>query len=1000
MPSAPTTLQRIAVPVICAVFFLSGASALILEIAWTRQLELLLGNSIDATTTMIAVYMLGLGIGARLGAGLTHRETAPLRIYAALEGLLILWTLLVPLLLAWVTFLLPLLGGLPGLHSDAGTPALLRIFASVSIFAVPTLLMGATLPVLTHAVASRAGVFATRFSFLYGANTLGAVAGSLGAGFFLLPAIGVGKTIFFALGLNLLAAVAAILLSRLAAFRTTPLLNREEPDAAAESSPRALRLLTVIAALAGFLALTLEVFWFRTLVLIFGSTTYSFSAMLAIFLAGTAVGPLLLGWIGDRRGATRLIPLFAGLCFFIAGVTIAFSLNTIATLPDHLLDELAESAFSWKQLLTSQFLLSARIIFIPALFLSAVLPLCARAFRSTAGSAQSAARVYLANTVGATIGVLTAGFLFLPLLGLYAGLIGGVLACVLIGLGCAILAPGIPRLRPILPVFAIFLTLIWLAFREPWDHRKFALGAYFHPTVHSESGRLRFEEVLKTSPLIVYSEGMSTTVAVLKSHDNTLRYTSNGKVEADSGTRSMINQRLIGHLPMLFHPGEPRNVINLGLGAGVTLGALGQYPGIENLHIVEIEPAVAYVANAFAPYNHNILHHPRLTAYFNDARNFLLTTGNRYDVISSDPFEPVAAGAIHLFTVEHFKLARERLNDDGIMCQWLPMYELSLEDYSALVGTFLSVFPQSLYFSTGNDSCLIGFKDRVRIDPEKITARLAEPAVAASLAEIGFTRPEHFWGMLIADFSVTPSRPPVRPVTDDDPFIEFTAPRRVLETTHLTNREHQLQLFEAGRDARAPSVLEKTFSGDELETIHKHRNAIEIILRAGYEFANVDASTGFASAEEAIALAPDNPLVRYEAATIFNAAGNSLLRQGTHRESIAYLRRAYEYQPQEFTNVYRFCVALLRTGESDAAGALLAQGMQQFPDSPFFFSLQGSQSAELGDFQQALAFHKIAVEKAPGLDHLWEQYERTALIAGDDKALKTIQDARKRFTEQ
>ena len=860
--------------------------------------------------------------------------------------------------------------------------------------------MGATLPVLTHACASHVGVFATRFSLLYGANTLGAVAGALAAGFVLLGAFGVTKTIFGALSLNLGAAIASILLSRLPAFQKASPQNKEEPAKADDPTPRSLRFLTIIAALAGFLALALEVFWFRSLVLVFGSTTYSFSAMLAIFLAGTAVGPLLIGWIGDRCGITRLIPLIAGLCFFIAGITIAFSLNTIARLPDHLLNELAESGFSWEKLLTSKFLVSARIIFVPALFLSAVLPLCARAFRSAAGSAQSAARVYLANTVGATIGVLTAGFLLLPLFGLYQGLIGGALACVIIGIGCVLAVPGIPRLRPILPVLALFVALIWIAFREPWDRKKFALGAYFHPSAHSEAGRLRFEEVLKTSPLIVYNEGMSTTVGVFQSHDNTLRYTSNGKVEADSGTHSMINQRLIGHLPLLFHPGEPRNVVNLGLGAGVTLGALGQHPSVEKLHIVEIEPAALHVANAFAPYNHNILSHPKLTSYFNDARNYLHTTRTRYDVISSDPFEPVVAAAINLFTREHFENARERLNDDGIMCQWLPMYELSLEDYSALVGTFLSVFPQSLYFSTGYDSWLIGYKDRVRIDPEKLASRLAEPTVAASLAGIGFTKPEHFLGMLIADFSANPPRPPLRPVTDDDPFIEFTAPRRVLEATHLTNREHQLQLFEADRESGATSILDNTFSGTELETIRKHRRAIEIALRAGYEYAHVDGNIGLASAEEAIALAPDNPLVRHEAATIFNQAGNSFLRQGTQREALSYLRRAYEHQPQVFTNLYRFCLALLRSGERDAAGTFLAQGMRQFANSPFFYSLQGSMSAEAGDFKQALAFHKMAVEKAPRLDHLWEQYERTALVSGNDEALKKIQEARKRFTEE
>lgn len=1012
MPSTPPQqkqLSAFAALSVCAVFFLSGASALILEIAWTRQLELLLGNSVYAATTMIAVYMLGLGAGSRIGGALARRKASPLRIYAILELLIVAWALAVPFLLAALNALFPALAGIPALHSPAGTPTLLRFFVSVAVFGVPTLLMGATLPLLTRAIAGRARGFATRFSFLYGGNTLGAVAGALAAGFVLLPRFGVTKTILLAITLNLVAAAGAFFLSVIlrpkAVSKDISSPPGERAEAAALTLPSSL--LTFLAAAAGFLSLYFEVFWFRTLVLVFGSTTYSLAAMLAVFLTGTALGPLLIGWLGDRGETAKRIPMIVGLCFFAAGVAIVFPLNLIGRLPDRFLADLSASNFSWNQLITSKFIHSAQLILAPAIFLGAVLPLCAKGFRAIAGAgpgetapgAVAAARVYLANTFGAAAGAILGGFVLLPYTGLYHGLLGGGAACILVALACVFPLGYAPRLRLLLPVLTVFLALVWYVFNEPWDRSKFALGAYFHPGAHSEAGRVRFGEVLETSSLLVYEEGIAATVSVLESHENTLRYMSNGKVEADTNIRAMMNQRLLGHLPMLLHPGEPRRVMNIGLGAGITVGAMGCYPGLSTIDTLEIEPAVRLAADAFSEYNHDVLRHPSLSIYYNDARNFLLTSRENYDVICSDPFEPVVAGAIHLFTREHFTLARRRLADDGIFCQWIPMYELSLEDYTALVGTFVSVFPQTLYFSTGADSILIGFNDRVRIDPAKAARRLLIPEVAASLADIGFTKPEHLWGILIADFSSSPPRRPERLITDDDPFVEFTAPRSALEQTHHHNRRLQLDFFEEGREKRLNSPFMAAFSEEERGAIESQQTALQDALRAGLEFAQGNMQLALDHAAEAIERAPENPIVRDEVSEIYSTVGNSVLKLGDHGRAIELLRKANEYQPDVFKHLYRLALAYLRSGESAQAAEILAAGIKQFPDSPFFYSLHGSLSLEAGNMREALAFHQIAVEKAPRLAHLWDQYERAAQIGGDEALLSKIQNQKRDRTE-
>ena len=173
-------------------------------------------------------------------------------------------------------------------------------------------------------------------------------------------------------------------------------------------------------------------------------------------------------------------------------------------------------------------------------------------------------------------------------------------------------------------------------------------------------------------------------------------------------------QRMMGHLPMLFHP-NPQQVLNIGLGAGVTFGAVSCYPA-EHLEVVEFEPSVVNVAKIWGTKNHNVLDHPHVKVTINDGRNHLFTTSKSYDVITSDPFEPVMAGAANLYTVDFFELAKSKLSNDGIMAQYLPLYELSYDDYQMIMRSFAEVFPDCIIFFTGFDTILLGAKNNKSFD--------------------------------------------------------------------------------------------------------------------------------------------------------------------------------------------------------------------------------------------------------------------------------------------
>jgi spermidine synthase len=291
-------------------------------------------------------------------------------------------------------------------------------------------------------------------------------------------------------------------------------------------------------------------------------------------------------------------------------------------------------------------------------------------------------------------------------------------------------------------------------------------------------------ESLASLELLFYREGTTATVAVTRLLDGRLHFSSDGKVEADTSPQSMVLQRMMGHVPMLLHP-NPRRVLNIGLGAGVTSGALSCYPETQ-LEIADIEPAVTNVAAIWAERNHDLIRRGRHTLFINDGRNHLLVTTNRYDVITSDPFEPVVAGAASLYTVEHFQLARSRLAPGGLMAQFLPLYELSRDDLLMIVRTFARVFPRASVFFTGTDTILLGLTEGAELRLATAAAKFAIPEVRASLAEIGMDRPERLLDMLVMDLE--PGDAAIhegRVNSDNHPFIEFSAPAQRAE---LPNR--------------------------------------------------------------------------------------------------------------------------------------------------------------------------------------------------------------------
>ncbi|MBM4142707.1 MAG: spermidine synthase [Lentisphaerae bacterium] len=953
-------------------FLASGFAALVYETLWFRHLGLIFGNTVQAASTVLTAFMLGIAIGSRLAAVFVPKMRRPLRVFGLVVMAIGGYALCVPWLLG---LLRPLYGAV---YAAAGNhvPLLtaLRFGTAVVFLLLPTVLMGMTLPLLAQGLLRRAERFGGGLGLLYGVNTLGSVLGVLLSGFLLLPRLGLARTNLLAAAVSLLAGAAAVALSAVAPFRHAPgaAVSGAAADGGAAGSRRRL---VVFAAASGFLALGLEVVWFRALILVFGSTTYSFAAMLAVFLFGLALGAACLSWLGDR--ARNTAALFA-MVQFLAGIYTLASLSWFAGMQEFVLAQLARYGLRWGVLLASKFVVTLAFLLVPTLLFGMALPLLAAGARRLGATAAGAAgRVYAWNTVGAAGGAFVLGFVLLPRIGIFNCLVLLAVGSVLLAVLAAALAETRRRALAMAGTGAAVCAAVVLLASPRWDAKALAAGPYFAPWNFIRDGKIILRSRLASERLLFYKEGATATVSTTLAADEEMFFCMDGKVEADTSPRSMTLQRLMGHLPMLLHA-NPRRAVNIGLGAGVTLGALGCYP-LDHYEVVEIEPVVKHVARLWGGRNHNVLDRQDLKITINDGRNHMLATREVYDVITSDPFEPVMTGAAALYTVEHFEICRRRLAAGGVMAQYLPLYELSGRDCLTIIRSFVRAFPQSLLFFTGFDTILIGFRDGIRLDPGAMRARMAIPAAQASLAEIGFKDHAAILGLMVTDMSQDRALAGAGPLnTDDRPIIEFSAPLSALRYMPDRNQELLLEHFTA-----FPEGWTAALAPEDLDSMRRGRSALRDTLRAGVLREEGKGEECVELLLQAVTTAPENPVIRTElVATVLSSADNLRL-SGKLADAFFQYQIAAHYSPREFWALYYLATLAMRAGKADVAQVFLDRALAAYPRSPMMIALRGRYRGTLGDIAGAVADLRQAIDKLPERRDLWEDYALFLAAAGD-----------------
>ncbi len=708
--------------VIQALFALSGACALAYEVVWGRWLVTVLGGSAMATSAVLTAYMGGLALGAWLLGGYSRRSKAPLRDYAFVELGIGLLALAFPLVAERVL----------------GMPPVVRSAAAMLFLLAPTVLMGGTIPLVMAWSAGERLRHGETLGRLYGLNTVGAAVGCLGAGFVLIPKLGLDLTNIVAVMGNLVMALVALSLHRgtrspvalAGAAETptaralaetpaetsmtpaeTPLAPTEAPTPPPAPAPETevgraldLRILHLLAFLSGFATLGLEVVWIRLLRITLGSTTYVFTLVVASYVLGIGLGGLrsasagagTAGTAGSERGMAPggEVPRRLARCQLALVALLALQFALLPRSPA-LFNTLRAALPGWDGALLGSVVLCV-VALVPVAYVSGLtFPLLGRLYLERGHLGRQTGVYYAVNTLGAVAGSLLTSLVLVPTLG------SARTFAMLAGLGIVGLVvyarhawSEVPRAFAAMSLAVVGAGLALAVTRPGWTPAYLAHGAYLPPPP------ARVE-------VVVFAEGRSSTV-VVEDFGGQLGMAVDGKPEASTVYADRANQILLGHLPALLVP-RVDSALVIGLGSGMTLGMLTEHSPRE-LELVELEARMADAARRFGQWNHQVMERSGFRMIVDDGLNYLASTDRRYDVITSDPIEPFFRGAAGLYTTEFFRRASERLATGGVMAHWLPIGYMSAADIRLIVRTFIGVFPNARLYWTGGlaDTILVG----------------------------------------------------------------------------------------------------------------------------------------------------------------------------------------------------------------------------------------------------------------------------------------------------
>ena len=671
--------MRFAPSIVLFLFTLSGVAGLVYEIVWIRMLSHLLGGTSYAISTVLAAFMGGLALGSRHFGKRADRVQRPLWLYVKLEFGIALLGLLVYLLIRVSP---PAYVAIAGVLPEP-VLGLLRAVIAFALILPPTFLMGGTLPVLSRFIVRSGDRLGRGLGTLYAVNTLGAVLGSFLAGFVLVASFGTQGSVAIAVAINVVVGLVVWMLER--STTSEPATESDEVQLRPPSGKSGARVkepatqmnyavLMAVFAMSGFASLGYEIYWTRALQHFLGNSTYAFSAMLTTFLLGLAAG----GWVGGRIADRSVSPprVLAWIQLSV-GAFAALSVVLIWEWLPHVADSawLSMSELEWNTYIFRKFLVALAVMALPTFLTGMTFPIVNRiGIHSVSRVGVGVGTLYFANTIGAIVGSLFAGFILLPALGSKGALIATSIFSAALGLAVAASHSGRRMYEPIVAAVVV-------------------LAMFFAAPALKRSGRTLFADSQTATDRVLFeTEDHAAETRVYKALNGEMHMSVDGHDIGGTEWGILRKEKILAHLPMVLRP-DARRTLSVGLGSGITLGTLAMYKSLETLTCVEIVPGVVEGAAYFANDNGGVLHDPRTNIHVGDGVQFLLTTRDRFDIISSDSkLNPEYAGNAPLLSRDYYALCRDRLTDTGVMVQWLAVH-LPVGELMIISRSFAEAFP-------------------------------------------------------------------------------------------------------------------------------------------------------------------------------------------------------------------------------------------------------------------------------------------------------------------
>ncbi|MBN2410579.1 fused MFS/spermidine synthase [candidate division KSB1 bacterium] len=795
-------------------FFLSGTSALVYQVVWTRMLSGVFGVSILSVSAVLSAFMAGLAFGNLYFGKIADRVKNPLNIFIMIELGVGIFALFFPITLKFIQHIFLAVSRF--LPAGFFIQSILRFVLVFIFLLIPTTLIGGTFPVVSKFFIRRLNTLGFVVGRLYALYNFGALTGCFLAGFILVQSIGHINTIYAAAGLNLLNALIVFIVNRnipIFVYAFSPANEIKNPDNSSnpEHSPNihsraTVKLVLWILALEGFCALAYEVIWTRILLSIsYDKSIYFYTTVLFTFIFGLFLGSFLVSrWIDLKK---NLLNIFGGLEILI-GVFSILILPAFAYVYHYLMRIRPEYIDGWFQNLGKEYLIYFLIMLVPVTLMGMTFPVAGKiVILNIKKIGRKVGLLGFLDTAGSIAGSFVAGFLLVPLVGMIKA--GFFIAIINIILGMILLIFN-PRLRLYFKIGMVCLVLVLLI---P-GFMTIPSGQYFQKLV----------SLNRADRLLFYKEGISGAVTVFQEVDGEKKLYINGSLSA-FGEGDLRVDKMRGYLPSLLHP-RPQNSLIIGLGMGVASRSLIQ-PTTESVTCVEINPTVIEACRFFSTVNRDVLQHPLFHVVVDDGRNFLLVNKNNYDVITCNSVHSRLSGV--LYTKEFYRLCQNRLTKDGVMCQWISINWMSEREYKSLVRAFMDVFPHtSIWTVDAGFVLLIGTPEPIKIDYRHLIRRLQNEDVKDDLSSIGVVSPFSLLAQytcrgedLISYLSDTPAN------TDNKPLAEFS---KVVNKARNPSIVHDLITLKKDKDFILYNI------GEDPEQIKTVKNQLDKYVMAEKEF--------------------------------------------------------------------------------------------------------------------------------------------------------------------